>query len=595
MGERIKNRIQLLRDDMQKNNVDAVIIPSGDVHQSEYIAEYWAVRAWLSGFSGSSGILIVLSEYAALWTDSRYFLQAEKELYDTGITLHKQIIPHAPEHVPWLSNILSAGQCVGLDCRLFSISQMSYLTAQLNAQQIILNDQYDPFKQIWQSRPALPTTPVFEYETIYCNFSRTEKINILRDKLSAHCADYLLLSSLDDIAWILNLRGNDIPYNPLFYAFLIIAKESCHFYIHEKKLPFHLKEQLSDEKITLLPYDEFLESITQLSNQNTFVIHPESINAAIFKHIPSEKIIFQPNWTQELKAIKSENEIKHFQNAMKKDGIALIRAFRWLERAIREGEIISEYDFAEKCALFRSQQPCYMGESFHSIVGFNQNGAIIHYHPDAENAAIIKSGGLLLIDSGGQYLDGTTDITRTIFIGDNPPSKIKNHFTLVLKGFISLASTHFPAGTVGMQLDTLARKPLWNQGLDYAHGTGHGVGFYLSVHEGPQGFATNPTTSRGTTAFRPGMVTTNEPGLYLEGEYGIRIENVLLCKELSNGFLAFEDLTLFPISTNLIETSLLNQDEKDWLNNYHRLVLNRLSPFISEDEKDWLKQQCSPI
>lgn len=595
MRERIKNRIQSLRDDMQKHKIDAVIIPSSDAHQSEYIADYWAVRAWLSGFTGSSGTLIVLSEYAALWTDPRYFIQAENELTGTGITLHKQTIPHAPEHIPWLSKQLSAGQCVGLDCRLFSMSQMSYLTSQLTAQQISLSNNYDPFNKLWQDRPSLPKSSVFEHEAVYSTLTRTDKISILRNKMAAHQADYLLLSSLDDIAWVLNLRGNDIPFNPLFYAYLIIGNDSCLFYVNENKIPSQLKEKFSIEKISLLPYDEILESISQLGNHTTFVIHPESLNAAIFNQIPSNKIIPQPNWVMELKAIKSGNEIKHIQNAMQKDGIALLRAFRWLEKGIKEGQLISEFDFAEKCAFFRSQQPDYKGESFNAIVGFNRNGAIIHYHPDAENAAIITTDGLLLIDSGGQYLDGTTDITRTIFIGENPPEKIKNHFTLVLKGFISLASAHFPAGTVGMQLDTLARNPLWKHGLDYAHGTGHGIGFYLSVHEGPQGFATNPTTSRGTTAFRPGMITTNEPGLYLEGEYGIRIENILLCKELSNGFLTFEDLTLFPVSIRLIETSLLNQDEKDWLNNYHRLVWDRLSPFISDDEKEWLKHQCSPI
>jgi len=595
MSEMIKDRIESIRLDMQKNKIDAVIIPSGDAHQSEYIADYWAVRAWLSGFTGSAATLIVLSDDAALWTDPRYFLQAENELTGTGITLHKQTIPHAPEHIPWLTKKLSPGQCVGLDCRLFSISQMAYVTSQFSLGQIILSAHYDPFDRLWTNRPALPMTPVFEHDAAYCTTSRLDKINILRNKLSEHQADYLLISSLDDIAWVLNLRGTDIPFNPLFYAYLIIGKETCLFYINENKIPSALKEKLSGENITFLPYQNITESITNLNANSTFVIHPESLNAAISKLIPPDKIVYQPSWIMELKAIKSAKEILHIQNAMQKDGIALIRAFRWLENEIKDGQIISEFDFAEKCAFFRFQQPDYKGESFNAIVGFNSNGAIIHYHPHPKNAAIIKKGGLLLIDSGGQYLDGTTDITRTIFIGENPPAKIKNHFTLVLKGFISLASAHFPNGTVGMQLDTLARKPLWKHGLDYAHGTGHGVGFYLSVHEGPQGFATNPTTSRGTTAFKPGMVTTNEPGVYLEGEYGIRIENMLLCKELSNGFLAFEDLTLFPISINLIETSLLNQDEKDWLNNYHRLVWDRLSPFMSDEEKKWLKHQCSSI
>jgi Xaa-Pro aminopeptidase len=580
---------------MRENKLDAVIIPSGDPHQSEYIADYWAIRAWMSGFSGSSGTLIVLSDYAALWTDPRYFLQAEEELRDSCISLHKQKVPHAPEHIPWLIKKLSSGNRIGLDGRLFSISQISNLKAQISALQISLNTQYDPFDRLWSDRPPLPLTPVFEFPAPYAYPPGREKINKVREKLLDLQADYLILSALDDIAWVLNLRGNDIPFNPLFYAYLIIGKNTSLFFINEKKIPPDLRDALCFEKITLLPYHSIEESITRLGKQATFVIHPESLNSALYQVIPSENILFQPNWIMELKAIKTEFEVKHLKHAARKDGIALLRAFRWLEKGLKEGKRISEFDFAEKCSFFRSQQPDYQGESFNAIVGFNQNGAVIHYRPNPQSAAIIEADGLLLVDSGGQYFDGTTDITRTIFIGQHPSDEMKKHFTLVLKGFISLASVQFPPGTVGMQLDTLARMSLWKYGLDFAHGTGHGVGFYLSVHEGPQGFANNPSTSRGTTAFQPGMITTNEPGLYFEGKYGIRIENMLLCKKQSHSFLCFEDITLFPIATNLINLSLLNPDEKEWLNHYHRFVWDGLSPHISDDEKIWLHQQCAPI
>lgn len=595
MSDIIKNRIQSLRIDMQKNKIDAVIIPSGDPHQSEYIADHWAVREWMSGFTGSAGTLIVLADYAALWTDPRYFIQADIELSGSGITLHKQKVPHAPEHLPWLVKQLTPGKQVGLDSRLFSIHQLDYISALFTTHHLTLFPQYDPFDKLWINRPALPASMIFDHDIHFSSISRGSKMDLLRAKMISLEADYLVLSTLDDIAWILNLRGDDIPFNPLFYAYLLLGKESCFLFVNENKISPVTKESLSKENITILPYEALMDSIAHLGSNNTFIAHPESLNAAIYKIIPPERCLMHPNWIMELKAVKSKNEITHIQKAMLKDGIALIRAFRWLESEIENEHAISEFDFAEKCAFYRSQQADYKGESFNAIVGYKSNGAIIHYHPHSEKAAIIKKGGLLLVDSGGQYLDGTTDITRTIFIGNNPPLLVKKHFTLVLKGFIALASAQFPSGTVGMQLDTLARTPLWKQGLNYAHGTGHGVGFFLSVHEGPQGFATNPTTSRGTTPLKPGMITTNEPGVYIEGEYGIRIENVLLCKDLENGFLAFEDLTLFPISLQLIDSSLLNQDEKEWLNNYHRLVWNGLSPLISDAEKNWLQQQCSPI
>lgn len=591
----IKTRIQSLRTDMQKNKVDGVIIPSGDPHQSEYIADHWAVREWISGFTGSAGTLIVLADYAALWTDPRYFIQADIELAGSGITLHKQTVPHAPEHLPWLVKQLSPGKQVGLDARLFSVHQLDHISALFSTHHLTLITQYNPFDNLWVNRPVLPASMIFEHDIHFSFISREIKMGLLKAKILSLDADYLVLSTLDDIAWILNLRGDDIPFNPLFYAYLLLGKESCLLFINENKISSILKESLSKENITISPYENIMESIAQLGHDVTFVVHPESLNAAIYEIIPPERCLTSPNWIMELKAVKSKNEITHIQRAMLKDGVALIRAFRWLESGIEKGKIVSEFDFAEKCAFYRSQQVDYKGESFNAIVGYNSNGAIIHYHPHSEKSAIIKKDGLLLVDSGGQYLDGTTDITRTIFIGKKPPIKVKKHFTLVLKGFISLASAQFPPGTVGMQLDTLARIPLWKEGLNYAHGTGHGVGFFLSVHEGPQGFATNPTTSRGTTPLKPGMITTNEPGVYLEGKYGIRIENILLCKELENGFLAFEDLTLFPVSQQLIDSSLLNQDEKEWLNNYHRLVWNGLSPFISEDEKEWLQHQCAPI
>lgn len=595
MSDIIKNRLQSLRRDMKIHQIDAVIIPSGDAHQSEYIASHWAIRTWISGFTGSAGTLIVLMDDAALWTDPRYFIQAEMELTNSGITLHKQTIPHAPEHVPWLSLKLKAGQRIGMDSRLFSISQMDYIRTLFSSRDLIISPIYNPFDRLWTERPALPNTPVFEHTPHFCGDSNIEKINTLRNKLTLHQADYLLISTLDDIAWVLNLRGSDIPFNPLFYAYLLVGKEECFLFLNENKIPPYLNDKLYNEKIRVLPYDSITESLLRLVNEATIIIHPESLNAAIHSILPAENIIPQPNWVMELKAIKSEKEISHIKKAMQKDGVALISAFIWLEKSIHNGEVITEYDFAEKCAFFRSQQEDYRGESFPAIIGFNSNGAIIHYHPEQGQAATIKKGGLLLVDSGGQYLDGTTDITRTIFLGDNPPDKIKKHFTLVLKGFISLAKAHFPAGTVGMQLDTLARRHLWQEGLNYPHGTGHGVGFYLSVHEGPQGFATNPATSRGTTAFKPGMITTNEPGVYLEGEYGIRIENILVCREKDHNFLHFEDLTLFPISQTLTDVRLLNQDEKEWLNNYHQMVWDCLSPFISDDEKAWLNKQCLPI
>jgi len=593
MAETIQERLKLLRTDMIGEGINAVILPSADPHQSEYTAAHWDVRTWFSGFTGSAGTLIVLPGQAALWTDARYFLQAEKELVDTGINLHRQTISHAPEHIPWLCGQLKSGDRIGIDGRCFSVRQTEYLQQVAGSHGLSIFFGYAPADKLWKSRPPLPDHPVFAHDTSWCSQSRKEKIEKVRITLGEEKLDYLVVAALENIAWVLNLRGSDIPCNPLFYAFLLIGNDSITLFADALKFSTPILNELAEDEVHFLPYEEAGPFLSR--QQGIFAYQPDSLNASIYGCIPPGQAREMPDWIMSWKAVKSDVEIAHLRSTQRRDSIALLRAIRWLEAELALGHEVSEVKMAEKLAACRAADPAYRGESFPPIIGFEANGAIIHYRPEAGTAALIRPPGNLLLDSGGQYLDGTTDITRTLFLGDKPPAALMRHYTLVLKGFIALASARFPRGTLGIQLDVLARLPLWKEGLNYGHGTGHGVGFFLPVHEGPQGFATNPASGRGTAALIPGMVTTNEPGFYAEGAYGIRIENMLLCIATENGYLAFEDLTLFPVAKNTIDLSLMDSGERAWLDQYHQRVWEALSPLLEAEERAWLKDRCQPL
>lgn len=586
----VNQKIKLLREQMLQKNITAYIVPSSDPHQSEYVADRWKSRAWLSGFTGSAGTVIVTPEHAGLWTDSRYFLQAETELADSEIVLHQQKIPHAPEHIHWLAEYLPKGSTLAVDGSLFSVGHLRFIAKQLAHRNISIISDIDLIDLIWEDRPSLPIAPIFEHDIKYTGKSREEKIAEVKISMQSKNAQYYFMSTLDDVAWLLNLRGSDIEFNPLFIAYCLVGPEQTYLFIDLTKVPPELQTRLNTDGIILKSYDSVKAHLQSL--KDPIWIDASAINVQLYNMLEGEKIVRGYNICRKLKAIKTPLEIKHIRYAMKKDGVALLRLFRWLE-AMLEERGVSEYELAEKLAGFRAQQAAYFGESFPAIVGYKENGAIVHYRPMPNSSATIQKDGILLLDSGGQYHDGTTDITRTVALG-TPTTEQKRNFTLVLKGYITLELAKFPMGTTGVQLDTLARMHLWQNGLNYGHGTGHGVGFFLNVHEPPQGFATGATTSRGTTALVPGMLTSNEPGFYKTKEYGIRIENLILCKihqETPYGtFLASEPLTLFPIDTNLIDFDLLNESETQWLKDYHQKVWEGLSPMLEEEEKAWLKK-----
>jgi Xaa-Pro aminopeptidase len=590
----IKERLAALRVAMKSEGVDALIIPANDPHQSEYVAAHWKVRPYFSGFTGSAGLVVVLADYAALWTDSRYFLQAATELEGTGIVLHKQQVQHAPEHVEWLCDLLPQSATIGVEASLFSVQQIAYLQSYSTPKEIIIKDVENISNKVWTDRPALPDTIAYEHDVKYNGVHRDEKLAALRAGMKEKGAEHYFISGLDEIAWMLNIRAWDIDYTPVVLSYLLVSANTVTLFIKDYKVPQDLKETLKASGVALQDYHAVGAALSAVSEKETIFVDENNFS---WSFVPSmkAKLLKGTSLIMPMMAIKNEMEIKHFRSVMVKDGIALTHFFKWLEETIVK-EDIKETDVAKKLSGFRSQQDLYKGDSFAAIVGYKSNGAIVHYHAEEATCATIKNEGMLLIDSGGQYLDGTTDITRTICFGA-PTKEQKEHYTLVLKGNIALQTSNFPKGTTGVQLDVLARMNLWNAGLNYGHGTGHGVGFFLRVHEPPQGFAESTTTLRGSTALEEGTVSSNEPGFYKTGAYGIRIENLMLCVPSSKNenFLAFESITLFPIETKLIDLSLMSEQDLAWLNGYHERVYAALSPSLDAEEKAWLAEKCAAI
>jgi Xaa-Pro aminopeptidase len=589
-------RITSFRLGMKERNLDAFIIPSSDPHQSEYVAAHWQFRQWISGFSGSAGLVFITHDHAGLSTDSRYFLQAEKELADSEVVLHKQKIPHSPQIIPWLKENLARGSRVGINPLLFSTNEIDSFKKDLSLSGITLHLIPDLTNKIWKDRPALPNDKIFELPLEYTGISRSEKIAAIQKEMDSLAVDHHLVTTLDDIAWIFNIRGNDVEYNPVAIAYAIISKTNCSLFINEEKIPKELINLFEKEKIKLLPYQNIETFLESLKDDERILFDPSKTNGHLSDAIKNAKVIHGENISTALKAIKNPTEVNNIKKAMLKDGVALTKLFRWLEETISVRPV-PETEVATQLAKFRSEQGEYHGESFSAIVGYKGNGAIIHYHANEKTCAEILQDGILLLDSGGQYLCGTTDITRTIALS-KPTDIQKRDYTLVLKGHIALAMLKFPYGTRGNQIELLARKALWEYGLDYGHGTGHGVGFFLNVHEGPQAIGSG-ATAKAAVVFEPGMFTSNEPGFYKTGEYGIRIENLILCvedEETPYGqFLKFDTLSLFPIDTTLIDFPLLAKEEVVWLNHYHAEVFEKLSPLLSEEEKVWMKERCKAV
>ncbi len=592
----VDKNIKNLRALLDENEFSAYLIPSSDPHQSEYVADHWASRAWISGFTGSAGIVIITKDHAGLWTDSRYFVQAEKQLKNNCVELHKQVIPHAPEHIAWLCENLPEGAKVGFDGMLFSQAQVRALAKAFYKKNFEIDYSKDLIAPIWKDRPPLPSNQVFEHALLHSGQSRKDKIATIREKMQALGCSHHLVTSLDDIAWLLNIRSSDVKCNPVSIAYVVIADDRTYIFIDSEKISAELKAKFVEDFILLKPYDSLKSFLQQLPKDVKILVDQKTCNIKLYNAIAGEQIVSGSTISTQLKGIKNDTEIRHLKETMAKDGVALLQLYRWLEQGIQQGSI-PETAVAEQLIRFRKTNDDYFGESFEAIVGYNGNGAIVHYRAEPETCAQIKADGILLIDSGGQYHTGTTDITRTTALG-SPTAEQKKHFTLVLKGHIGLATLKFPHGTKGVQMDILARQHLWQHGLNYGHGTGHGVGFFLNVHEGPQGIAPN-VNGKSSVAFEPGMITSNEPGFYKDDAYGIRIENLVLVvkdEETDFGdFLRFETITLFPIDLQLVDPSLLVASEKNWLNNYHKEVYEKLAPRLNEEERAWLKDRCRAI
>ncbi|MBK9106920.1 MAG: aminopeptidase P family protein [Saprospiraceae bacterium] len=593
----IPARITALRAMMAAHKVDAYMIPTADPHQSEYVPDRWSHRYWISGFGGSAATVIVSGKHAGLWTDSRYFLQAEQELKGTGIELHKLKVQTQAEYVEWLCNHLQKGQTVGCDFWCFSYAQVRIFDKIFSEKGIILKDTGDLIDKIWEDRPKINVDPVYDHPAKFAGSRREEKLKKLRAQLKLQKTDYLILSALDEIAWLLNLRGSDVRCNPVFLAYLIVSKDTAVLFVPDHKIDAKLQEKLTASGVSIRMYAEIEDALRALPKNAVVQFDPGGLNAKLSLTLAPDAMKEDVSPVMLMKSCKSTNEQNHIRKVMEKDGVALIRAFIWLEKGLKKKKLITEHDFAMQIAHFRSQQSHYVGESFDAIVGYNSNGAIIHYKPHAENSARIKPKGILLIDSGGQYMDGTTDITRTIALS-KPGLEFKKQYTAVLMGHIALSDAVFPEGTKGIQLDALARQYLWKMGLNYGHGTGHGVGYFMNVHEPPQGFV-SAWNQRGQTGMLEGMLTSNEPGFYKEGSYGIRIENLVLnalhSKQGDLRFLKFETVSLFPIDTHLIHMPIMNKQAVDWLNSYHKQVYKRLSPHLDASEKKWLKGKCREI
>lgn len=591
----IQDRLKAFRQLMTQHGFAAYIIPPTDPHQSEYIADHWKVREWFSGFTGSAGTIVVTQDFAGLWTDSRYFLQAGQQLDGTGIELVKLVIPHTPEYIDWLCDHLEEDSIVGVDGKVFSESLTAMMEKRFSAHGIDLNSEFDLPGMLWEERPPVSTQQVYEHELKYAGTSRTQKIEQVQSEMKKQAVDYHLLTALDDIAWLFNLRGSDVEFNPVFIAYAIVSSQEALLFIHEQKLPGQLAQILKDDGVVIKAYEELDEYLKQLPRDST-ILYASSKTSHYIAHCISTYAVKKDDMSIPtlLKACKTEAELKHIDNAMVKDGQALVKFFKWLEENLEKTHL-TEYTLDEKLTSFRALQPGYKGNSFATIAGYKDHGAIIHYSAAEHSAYPLQPEGMLLLDSGAQYLDGTTDITRTICLGKPSDAQIRD-YTLVLKGLIKLSLAQFPEGTKGFHLDALARFPLWSEGKNYGHGTGHGVGFFLNVHEGPQGITPNPAVN---FPLMPGMIQSNEPGFYPQGEYGVRLENIIVVKvkeETEYGrFLCFETLTLYPFEHQLIDSQMLNPQEKDWLNRYHQKVFEKLSPGLSREENQWLLEKTRPL
>lgn len=581
-------RLDALRNVMREVGIAAVVVPQADPHLGEYLAAHWQVRRWLSGFTGSAGDLVVTLDRALLWTDSRYFIQAAAQLDGSGIELMKDGLAETPSIAAFLCSALPAGSRVGVDGMLFSAPALEALASRLESAGIDLDCHFDPVGRLWSDRPALPDGKIFVHDSKYAGQSARRKIEDVLGAVKGEGAAAVFVSALDEIAWILNIRCNDVRHTPVATSYLYLSEADKVLFIAEAKLTDETRAYLASEGVRTLDYGAVTAFLAALPESVRVLVDPARTSGAVMDILGSRAVATAVSPAAVMKSVKNDVQIAGVRDAMVRDGVALVKAFMEIERRMADGEATTELDVAALLHEYRSQGDLYFDESFGTIAGYADHGAIVHYEADAASNAQLQPRGLLLVDSGAQYLDGTTDITRTIALGE-PTAEEKRDFTLVMKGHIALANTVFPAGTRGAQLDAIARQFLWKNGLSYLHGTGHGVGHFLSVHEGPHSIRLNNVEA----PLLPGSITSNEPGLYREGVHGIRCENLVLCRELMETefgtFLGFETLTLFPFDRSLFDTSIMTEEEVAWVDSYHALVRERLWPALENAaQRAWL-------
>ena len=589
----MNTNLEQLRELMRAKGVDAVIIPGTDPHQSEYVSDYWKFRDWVSGFTGSNGTAVVTLNNASLWTDSRYFLQAEIELEGSGFELQQvEYRGDLAMVMQWLSKQMHEDDTLAIDGRLFTLMEANRLEQLCGENGFLLATDFYPADELWEDRPEAPKNEAFVHDEEYAGEDVESKLTRTMEKVEESGADSILITALDEIAWLLNLRSSDVDFTPVAIAFLYLSDKDRVIFTDDV-INKEVRNHLDNYKVRIKGYDEIERFLDKRNVDNTIMLDPNKVSDTLGQILECDKV-YGTSPVEALKAIKNEVQINGFRHAMERDGAALVRLFMWIEQNAASGTI-NELDVWEQGKLERGKSDLYRGDSFEMICGYREHGAIVHYSATPESASTLQGEGLLLVDSGAQYLDGTTDITRTVTLG-NPTAQEKHDFTLVLKGHLALSRAKFPEGTTGVQLDAFARMPLWQEAMTYGHGTGHGVGHFLGCHEGPQSIRTNLVDVK----LLPGMITSNEPGLYKTGEYGIRTENLLLVVEAEKtedfgDFLTFEPLTLYPYDLQLIDRSMLTPEEVDQINDYHRMVHDRITPLLNADEAAWLADKTREI
>lgn len=590
----VNNKLRKLRELMEERGITAYIVPTSDPHQSEYVADCYKSRTWISGFTGSAGTVIITKDKAILWTDGRYFIQAEDELKGSEFQLAKMGDPGVPTTTQWLRDNLNDGDCIGFHSKVFSQSEIEKIKNFMGDKKISIIDEFDLIGEIWIDRPAIPKGETFIHDVKYAGLTTKEKLEKVRKEINRLNADYFLIGSLDDIAWLYNIRGNDVPSNPVVISYALVSMDNSYLFVDKDKISKDVEMSLMENGVEVQSYEDIIHFIRNIKIDSKVILDKSRINGWLYNGIPKEcEIENQMDITTKLKGIKNSVEIENQKNAYIKDGVALTKYIYWLDKNIGAIEI-TEISGSNKLEEFRKEQDLFLEPSFSTISAYGVNAAMAHYSATEISNAKLKPEGLYLVDSGGQYLDGTTDVTRTIALGQISEEERKD-FTLTLKGHINLSNAKFLKGTNGYQLDIICRYPLWQEGLDYKHGTGHGIGFVLNVHEGPHRIASVPND----IVLEKGMIISIEPGVYKFGKHGIRIENIVVVDDYmeteSGQFLGFETLSLVPIDLDAIDVSLLTETEKQWLNDYHEEVYSKIGPFLTEEENAWLKHKTRSI